>query len=119
MKPTKLPKIRPIPMGARLQMMKANGHLEPDFECFKMGEITIMRGTIPCEGLHMSISHPRRYPTWNEIKAARYELIPIGVTMAMLLPPPDQYINLHKNCFHLHQIPNEGGPNLDNVTTDP
>jgi hypothetical protein len=27
--------------------------------------------------------------------------------VAMLLPPKDEYVNLHPNCFHLHQIPNE------------
>lgn len=56
---------------------------------------------------HMSIAHPHRYPTWQEIMGARYELVPDDVTMAMLLPPRRQYVNVHPNCFHLHQIPNE------------
>lgn len=53
---------------------------------------------------HMSISHPTRYPTWDEIKEARYKFIPNKVTMAMLLPPMEEYVNLHPNCFHLHEI---------------
>jgi hypothetical protein len=53
---------------------------------------------------HLSISEPSRYPTWDEIADARYQLIPDDVTMAMLLPPPDEYVNVHNNCFHLWQI---------------
>lgn len=58
-------------------------------------------------GWHLSISCQNRYPTWDEIKHARYDLLPADITMAMLLPPADEYVNLHKNCFHLHQISNE------------
>lgn len=57
---------------------------------------------------HLSIAHPKRYPTWDEIKAARYELIPHDLTIAMILPPPSEYVNIHNNCFHLHEIEGEG-----------
>jgi len=53
---------------------------------------------------HMSISCPDRDPTWDEIATARYRLIPDKVTMAMLLPPMKQYVNLHHHVFHLHEI---------------
>jgi len=53
---------------------------------------------------HLSISHPDRYPTWDEVADARYELVPDQVTMAMLLPPKADYLNLHQHCFHLWQI---------------
>lgn len=53
---------------------------------------------------HISISCANRYPNWDEIKDARYSLVPDGVLMAMLLPPKDEYVNLHPNCFHLHEI---------------
>jgi hypothetical protein len=56
---------------------------------------------------HMSISHPGRYPTWDEIKEARYRFVPNEVTMGMILPPREQYVNLHPNCFHLHEIEGE------------
>lgn len=56
---------------------------------------------------HASISHPTRYPTWDEIAEARYQLCPDDVTMAIILPPSDEYVNLHPNCFHLHQIPDD------------
>lgn len=56
---------------------------------------------------HLSISHPFRYPKWDEIVDARYTLLPNNCTMAMFLPPREQYVNVHKNCFHLHQVPND------------
>lgn len=56
-------------------------------------------------GWHLSISHPRRYPTWDEIAHARYELLPGDITMAMLLPPMDEYVAVHDHAFHLHQLP--------------
>lgn len=60
--------------------------------------------------LHMSISHridtrqgpkPGRYPTWDEIKEARYKFCPDEVTMAMYLPPKSEYVNVHETTFHL------------------
>ena len=56
---------------------------------------------------HLSISCPNRNPTWEEIKQARYDFCPHDVSMAMILPPTDEYVNVHKFCFHLHEIPNE------------
>jgi hypothetical protein len=53
---------------------------------------------------HLSVSHQHRYPTWDEIADVRYELVPDDVTMALLLPPPQEYINAHEFCFHLWQI---------------
>jgi hypothetical protein len=54
---------------------------------------------------HLSVSHPRRYPTWDEIKSVRYSLLPDERTFAILFPPIAQYVNLHPNCFHLHEVP--------------
>lgn len=60
---------------------------------------------------HMSIAHPDRYPTWDEIADVRYRLVPDDVTMAMLLPPTSQYVNAHEHCFHLWEIDDPRGPN--------
>jgi len=53
---------------------------------------------------HLSISCQDRYPTWNEIKDARYSLLPMSLTFAQLLPPMDEFVNIHPNCFHLWEI---------------
>jgi hypothetical protein len=53
---------------------------------------------------HISVSHPLRYPKWDEIHQARYDLIPNEAYMVMILPPKEEYVNIHKNCFHLWEI---------------
>lgn len=52
---------------------------------------------------HLSISHPARYPTWDEVAEARYRILPPGLTFVMPLPPIGRYLNMHPNCFHLFQ----------------
>jgi hypothetical protein len=66
--------------------------------------ITRDRGPSGMVRWHLSISRTDRYPVWDEIKDARYALLPDNITMAMLLPPKAEYVNLHKNCFHLHEM---------------
>ena len=57
--------------------------------------------------IHLSISHKTRYPTWDEIFSARYFFIPDVIPMAMMLPPKEEYVDLHPNCFHLWEIEEE------------
>lgn len=54
---------------------------------------------------HLSVSHPSRYPTWDELRDARYTFVPPHITMVMVLPPPSQYVNTHPNCMQLHEVP--------------
>lgn len=56
-------------------------------------------------GWHISISHPTRYPTWEEQKDARYSLVPDSAYMVSVLPPIADYLNVHPNCFHWWQVP--------------
>lgn len=74
------------------------------------GTLTVLVANEP-DGWHLSISHrppnerrALRYPTWDEIADARYRLLPDDITVAMLLPPPSQYVAAHPTTFHLHQI---------------
>jgi hypothetical protein len=64
---------------------------------------------------HLSISHHNRYPHWDEIHEARYELIPNEAMMAMILPPREEYVNLHARCFHLYEI--EAGEVANRIVT--
>lgn len=71
---------------------------------YKMGSCFVIVGHEETEhGMrwHLSISHPIRYPKWDEIKQARMRYIPQNVTMAMFLPGEHSYVNIHPNCFHL------------------
>jgi len=53
---------------------------------------------------HLSVSHPTRYPTWDEIKEVRYKYLPNNITVGLLFPPKEEYVNVHKNCFHLWEV---------------
>jgi hypothetical protein len=59
---------------------------------------------------HLSIAHPLRYPYWDEIAEARYRLLPPGITMAILLPPEENWVNIHPNCFQMNEVhaPDDG-----------
>jgi hypothetical protein len=71
---------------------------------YALGSCNVILAWSQLTGWHLSISHPSRYPTWDEIAEARYQLIPDDVTVGMVLPPSDEYVNAHPNCFHLHEI---------------
>jgi hypothetical protein len=79
----------------------------PYCRAFRWGELSVIVGEEPGIGWHLSVAHPRRYPTWDEIKAARYDHVPDAVTMVMCLPPREEYVNVHRNCFHLHEAPGD------------
>lgn len=73
---------------------------------------------------HMSIStrtntHPprpmKRLPGWYEIKEARYKFIPDKVVMALLLPPMDDYVNVHETTMQLWEIDRPGGPSASGL----
>lgn len=79
----------------------------PGCRAFRLGPCFVLVG-VEAGLWHLSISHTDRYPTWDEIKEARYRFVPDAVTMAMLLPPRREYVNIHPNCFHLHELPVDG-----------
>ena len=58
-------------------------------------------------GWHLSISRKDRLPSWEEIRDARYACIPDEATMALLLPPRSEYVNVHEFCIQLYEIPGE------------
>lgn len=55
---------------------------------------------------HISISVPYRYPNWDEIYTAWYDLVPDAqnINGAIILPRKSEYVNIHPNCFHVHQL---------------
>jgi hypothetical protein len=81
---------------------------------FTMGPCNILLGHEPTgpggELLwHLTISTPSRHPTWDEIKVARYRLLPLDLTFAMLLPPPALYVNVPEQD-HVFQLWETGDP---------
>jgi len=73
------------------------------------GRLTVIL-SVDAGDWHMSISHkwpggnPGRYPSWDEIFQARYTFCPDDVTMVMMLPPKEEYVNMHETTFHLWEL---------------
>lgn len=88
------------------QVVKALGNPAASFKRKRLGVVVSWDLYLPDNrrGYHLSISHAHRYPTWDEITRARYDLVPHDVTMIQVLPPMGEYVNLHPNCFHLWQV---------------
>jgi hypothetical protein len=83
-------------------------------ERWRVGECSVMLSRDPLAGRHfrwhLSIAHPSRYPSWDEIKTAAYGIEALqGVMLAQVLHPGDgtPWVNLHENCFHLYEIDDE------------
>jgi len=81
--------------------------LEPGTKAYMMGQCSILSAP-PFAGVgwHLSIAHPNRYPTWDEIAKAWYETIPDADTRraCMVLPRRDEYVNIHTFCFQVHEL---------------
>jgi hypothetical protein len=102
-KPLKLVEMAPDPRAEAAFIGTAGGVTNTHLRTYELGECSVI---VTREGgrWHLSISHPRRYPEWDEIAEARYRLLPKTQTFALPLPPESEYLNLNANCFHLYQI---------------
>jgi hypothetical protein len=59
----------------------------------------------PDQYWHISVSHADgRYPTWDEIADARYDLCPNDIDMALILPPPADYTNYNPRVLQLTEV---------------
>ena len=56
---------------------------------------------------HLSLSHPHRLPTWEEIKYVRQKFGDPQKFYAIVLPPEQFYVNLHPFCMHLWEVKSE------------
>jgi hypothetical protein len=78
-----------------------------------VGQCTVLCSKEPFGGgwrWHVSISHPNRYPTWDEVKSAVYGIplveLPPGRAFAQVLGQVGQgeWVDVDANCFHLYEI---------------
>jgi hypothetical protein len=100
---TKLQPIKEEPLPVTMIVMIREEQLEPGSRLYSMGQCSIIVSP-PVDvgwGWHLSIAHPTRYPTWDEVAKARYELLPLDVDFDMPLPRPENYVSIHSNCFHV------------------
>lgn len=89
--------------------LRAMGSLGVRF--YRMGECSVILAREPAgangERLwHLTISRPDRHPSWDEIKTARYRLLPDDRCFGMLLPPSAAYVNVpeQNHVFHLWEV---------------
>lgn len=82
--------------------------LQPGTKAYKKGVCKILisppHGNA---GWHLSISTGYRDPIWEEIRDAWYDLVPDAHkrNAAIFFPPKDEYVNVQKYCFHVHEVP--------------
>ena len=54
---------------------------------------------------HLSVSHSAGiYPNWDQLADARYDLVPLDVDMALILPPPKDYTNFNEGVLQLTEV---------------
>lgn len=51
--------------------------------------------------LHVSVSHPRRLPTWDELKTVKAIWIGDDKDAYQVLPKASKYVNIDPHCLHL------------------
>lgn len=81
-------------------------------KAFRRGEVHILstQDCTPKWGWlkHISISCEFRYPTWEEILQAKEHFFG-DIDCMMIIPKKKDYVNIHRNCFHIWQTPEEWG----------
>ncbi len=90
------------------EMFADTSHLQPGSKAYKRGSCIIILSPPHGQcGWHMSISTSYRDPTWKEIRDAWYDLVPDAETKngAMFFPPKEEYVDVQKYCFHVHEMP--------------
>lgn len=92
-----------VPPGPALEAMHLRPGINSYLRTYRMGECSIIV-TREFDQWHLSIARPDRLPSWNEVAEARYRVVPDAVTMAMLLPPKAEYINIHNHCLQMMQV---------------
>lgn len=68
------------------------------------GLTVIMSGAIEADGnrwIHVSVSHKRRMPRWQELALLKDWLIGEERNVVQVMPRRSQWVNLHENCLHM------------------
>lgn len=109
--------IREAPFTAHEEFTRRQIGLEDGARRYAMGQATIFVAREPAGAKgellwHLSMSLPHRHPTWDELKYARYALLPDELCFALLLPPSALYVNVvaQDHVFHLWEVEDARAP---------
>ena len=59
-------------------------------------------------GWHLSVSTKNRLPSYEEMKDIRYKFLPNRINAVEIFPPREKFVNIHKFCRHLWEMPEDG-----------
>lgn len=108
--PVKKGQLTPIKVNCPPEVQVPPGSLL--FECYRVGECGVFlsrddiadaRSQTRDFRWHLSIAHPTRLPSWDEIKTAR-SIVDEKVHFCMPFPAAGYWLNVHEFCFHLWEI---------------
>lgn len=71
---------------------------EADFSLRVMASVATERDGL--EWVHVSVSHRKRVPTWEEFRDAVQVVVGPLRESYVVLPPADRYVNDHPYCLH-------------------
>lgn len=104
----KIPEPQEVELSIAMKRAMLAGQIQMGTRAYEMGACHILVSPPQATyGWHLSISTTTRYPTWDEVAQARYSLLDNALTMALILPPREEYINIHEFVFQLHEITRE------------
>jgi hypothetical protein len=59
--------------------------------------------------LHVSMARPDRLPSWPDVHAVKELFLGAKRRALQVLPPEDEYVNVHPNCLHLWSCLDDDG----------
>lgn len=77
-------------------------HSHPQIRGFRMGQLQITAKQEP-NGWHVSVSHPERYPTWEELVRAREVTGDRFLTLFAHMPAPGGDMGINRYIVHLYE----------------
>lgn len=58
--------------------------------------------TVEGQELHVSVAHPDRLPTWEDLKIVKAMFWHTEADVIQFLPPESEYVNVHEYCLHMY-----------------
>lgn len=100
----KLPKIKQTENSAQIKGLIQAGRILPSTQTYTMGKVRILVGNHDQLGYHMTVLHPDRFPTLDEVFKARWELIPAAARMVLHVPSQSVLEGAANTSYQLQEL---------------